>query len=132
MALVSIRNYACHQKDCLDVHDTFNNLGAEGFLKHVLGDLSQFFVYKGVEKDVGLSFSLSINLPYLFNEAFVKEKPKKEKAVKEEPLPWENIAAQPFDLQAAIARPARAARGRNVPVMVIHDEAPPVEVNHDF
>lgn len=84
MALVSIRNYACHQIDCLDVHDTFNKLGAEGFTNHVLGDLAQFFEYKGVKKDVGLNFSLSINLPHLFHRNFGKVKPKKEEIVKGE------------------------------------------------
>lgn len=149
MALVSIRNYACHQKDCLDVHDTFNKLGAEEFLQHVLGDLSQYFTYKGVEKDVGLNFSLSINLPHLFHENFVKEKPKKEKSVKEEMAPWQNVPGEPFDFEAAPnrinagapARPARALRVRNIPEaaaaqrradMLIMDDIAPEEENHEF
>lgn len=121
-ALVSIRNYACHQKDCLDVHDTFIKLGAGEFLKHVLGDLSQFFTYKNYEKDVGSSFSQAINLPYQFHEAFVKEKPKKAKV--EEAAPWENNLMERLNQAGVAADPRRRAVPVHMP-----EPAPVLEAN---
>lgn len=79
-ALISVRNFACHQKDVLDVHDLYVRMGAEKFLEHVLGDLSSVFKYPKMVKDIQRSYSLSIDLPYAYKE--YKERPVKEPAPK--------------------------------------------------
>ena len=65
-ALVSLRNYACHKKTCIDVYEEFVEMGPEKFLQHVLGDIACHFMYKNLVKDCQRSFSLSMELPWTF------------------------------------------------------------------
>mgnify|MGYP000160792511 CR=1 FL=1 len=72
-ALVSLRNYACHKKTCIDVYEEFVEMGPEKFLQHVLGDIACHFMYKNLVKDCQRSFSLSMELPWTFKLSKEKE-----------------------------------------------------------
>lgn len=89
-ALVSIRNFACHFENVLAIHDAYIEKGAEGFLSFVLGDLATHFKYKNLVKDMQRSYSLSIDLPYAFNNK-IEEKEEEE----EGPIEYKPIAPMP-------------------------------------
>jgi hypothetical protein len=88
-ALVSIRNFACHVDNCLNVHDLFVEMGPEKFVEHVLKDLTKSFKYSKMEKDLYKNFSLAIDIPYTFK--YTKEHKK------EAPKPVEAKAPLKFD-----------------------------------
>lgn len=66
-ALLRIRAFAMASKDPSFVYETFCNMGAIGFLNHVLGDVAPVYVYPQVEEGMSKSFSLSIDIPAIFN-----------------------------------------------------------------
>lgn len=83
-ALVSIRNYSCHHKNCLAIHDEFVTKGPIGFLEHVLGELAKQFIYKKCEQDMQLSYSLLYEIPYEFKYGQV-DKPEEAKKIMKNP-----------------------------------------------
>lgn len=144
LALVSIRNFACHQKSCLDVHDEFVRRGPRGFLEHVLGELAVHFVYKNLEKDMYQSFSLTLELPYEYKynkEKRLKAQENKEKAneaavkmnvanieavVNLNPQQWVDFERAGAVFQIPPAAPVRKVR-RAAAVIVNDIEAAPVD-----
>lgn len=109
-ALISVRNFACHQKDVLDVHDLYVRIGAEKFLEHVLGDLSSVFKYPKMVKDIQRSYSLSIDLPYAYKE--YKERPVKELAPKKNEIKEMKGVMDNLFAQVVINDPPEAPRIR--------------------
>lgn len=79
-ALVSIRNFACHHKNCLDIHDEFVRRGPREFLRYVLGDLAVQFEYKTLERDVFQSYSLTLELAHVYNNNIETQKRKVKQA----------------------------------------------------
>lgn len=68
-ALVALRNYGETKESPKEVYQEFMQIGAEGFMKVVLGDLQEHFTYARVYKDIQTSFSISIDLPFSYHPA---------------------------------------------------------------
>lgn len=81
-ALVRIREYGVKQDTPEAVYERFSELGSIPFMQEVLGDIADDFHYARAEKDMLVSFSISLDLPFAFKRLLAK--PKKEKGVLEE------------------------------------------------
>lgn len=65
-ALIQLRNYACAAVSPKEIYEEFCNIGCVAFLNKVLGDYAKPFHYPKMEKDLHRSFSLSIDIPFLY------------------------------------------------------------------
>jgi hypothetical protein len=91
-ALISIRNFACNFTSVLQVHDCYVKKGPKEFFKYVLGDLSTHFQYKNLVQDIQRSYSLSIDLPNVFNKRNkTEEKPKEKKIAKPKVIVFDDL-----------------------------------------
>lgn len=139
-ALISIRNYACHHENVLSVHDEYVKLGSSAFLEHVLGKLSSNFMYKNYERDIQRNYSLTIDLPYSFQELLNKmkikeEEPKKELKIEPVPLDWNDINRLQAEFRQDnpfVVPPRVAPRRRAAPRMILDDiRAALVQMNEE-
>lgn len=73
-ALVQIKNYACQAESPAAIFKEFCQLGCLPFLNKVLGVYADKFTYPNVEKDMQRSFSLSIDVPFLYKQVAHKFK----------------------------------------------------------
>lgn len=78
--LNTLRDYAITKESPIDVHEELAELGAQGFAKKVFGEFYDVLYYARLSSDIQRSFSLTIDLPYMYKEV-VEAKPaeKKEK-----------------------------------------------------
>lgn len=67
-ALVRIREYAKGVESPVDVYNDFAELEPQGFMEKVLGDLTPRFYYPRVYREIQRSFSLAIELPFVYAE----------------------------------------------------------------
>lgn len=67
-ALLCLRSYACSKKDPMEIYEEFDKTTPEGFIANVLGRLTPYFTFPGLENSLKRSFSLSIALPFAYKE----------------------------------------------------------------
>lgn len=72
-ALIALRNYGETKNSPKEVYQEFMEVGAEGFMNNVLGDLQEHFKYARVYKDMETSFSISIDLPFSYRVPEIKK-----------------------------------------------------------
>lgn len=120
-ALCYLREFAKSVDNPTKVYDLYAEMEAQGFMDHVLKELSPRFYYARVAKDVQRSFSLSIDLPFGYQRTHKEvEAPKAAK-----PFDMEGI---PLGIQRAIKREQERAAARVVmPRKVIMDFAAPLQ-----
>lgn len=120
-ALISLRNFACNQKDVLAVHDAYITRGPEEFLKFVLGDLSKHFLYKNLVRDVHRNYSLAIDLPYVYKhrEAALKSQENKKSNLEKDIAGLVNVRFNPPDFVGFAADPR--PRGAQIPIGMLYD-----------
>lgn len=95
-ALSRIKTFAKSVKSPAEIYNKYISSSPREFLKEVLGDIHQLFVYPKLANDMARSFSLSIDLPYMFRNRSLKKK----SSTKTDPyaipinpeLRWGNIA----------------------------------------
>lgn len=116
--LVSIREFAKTAKSPQEIYEAFCNMGAKEFAKTLFGDLYPIFEYPRMEQEMCRSFSLSIDIPALFNRVgahFTEEEP--ERKVKD--------VVREFDIEAVVeqlrmnAAPRVAPRPRIRPAPIL-------------
>lgn len=73
-AIANIEKYALSKADITEIHDDYAESQYEEFVQKVLGDVYKDFLYEGYEHDMAQSFSLTIELPHLFQVYNEKEK----------------------------------------------------------
>jgi len=77
-ALYRVRTFAKGIADPIEIYNLYIQNSPTDFLKLVLGDISDKFLYPRAVKDMNKSFSLSIDLPHAFrNKTIAKKKSKK-------------------------------------------------------
>lgn len=113
-ALVSIRNFACHYKNCLDIHDLFVTKGPKEFLRFVVGDTIP--AYKNMERDMFQSYSLTLELPHVYKDGIELRKAKANKAQTYEENEVRMFAMPVNNPIRRVARIVPPARGLNVVV----------------
>lgn len=75
-ALVAIRSFAKKHKDVKSIFDKFIDSKPLDFLKEVLGDYADPFIYPKMDKDMNRSFSLAMDIPFTQRVEKVVEEPK--------------------------------------------------------
>lgn len=68
-ALHSIREYAKSKKNPMEIYEEFRKNPPSVFLKAVLGDCAEAFLYPRVIRDLQRSFSISLDLPFQYQAA---------------------------------------------------------------
>lgn len=135
-ALHTLREHARTARDPQEIYEAFCNAGATEFIAKIFGDQAPLFMYPRVEQDVCRSFSLSIDIPAMFNRhktRFLEEQPKEKKEKSayekrlgiidaEEFLPADWMAAPQF---AVNPRPAPVPRVRRPINPIIFDDLVP-------
>ena len=97
--LNKIREYSMKMDDVEAIHQEFRDLGANEFVKNIMGGKLTKVLGDDFEKELNLSYSLSLDLPYTYKR--YKELPKEEYKVKAKRYGAE-WGAVPGALQAAV------------------------------
>jgi hypothetical protein len=72
-SLMAIKKYAEEKKVPLDINREFSNGAPRDFLRTVLGEYAVYFEYPRMAKEIQRSFSLTLELPYMYKEQVYKE-----------------------------------------------------------
>lgn len=72
-ALKALQEYAMSGVSPKDIYEAFQVHGAKAFLLAVLGDVSEYFIYPRMTRDMDQSASLSIDLPFTYVEERVEK-----------------------------------------------------------
>lgn len=75
-ALNALRNYAMKVENPTKIFDEFNKLSRKAFVTRVLGNVADKFFYRGMEDALNLSFSITLDFPFLHK--YYQERVKKE------------------------------------------------------
>ncbi len=76
--IMRLKEYVQKHTTIQDVYTRFVDQSPEDFIKEVFGDIAHVFLYKGVEYDMRLSFSITMEIPMGY-KAIQNAKPKTEK-----------------------------------------------------
>lgn len=102
-AITRLRDYSLKYPTVKEIYQRFVSNTPEQFLEEVFGDIWKLFTYKGVDYDMRLAFSISLEIPHVYKR--VSEKPKKE-----EVLFFENALNKLADEVVRQAAPRRRAQ----------------------
>lgn len=64
-ALVNVRDFAVKMGSIKAVYDLYNSMKPIDFMKEVLGDMADKFTYNNIDRDMAMSYSLSLDLPFI-------------------------------------------------------------------
>lgn len=110
-ALIQLKNYACSKDTPTAVFDEFCEAGPIEFLNRVLGVWAAPFIYPKMEKDLQRSFSLAIDVPFIYQkyahrfvEDEVEEAP--EKNIYADKINWGEIRGNFVNAVDPVAVPA--------------------------
>lgn len=96
-AIYRLREFAKSVASPTDVYNLYAEQEAQGFLEHVLGEvLAPKFYYARMSKDIQRSFSLSLELPFVYGEMAKKEADKAAKAAVKAAKPKAAIMDEAF------------------------------------